>query len=338
MTPGNRWILLAPRGRRAVGVVASRACAAGMSPCRAISTGSRSSLGKRRRTWRALQPPSASWQRSVSRDERSPDAFGPHWPAMPHDHFNETTFQTLHRTCVAAAMGVAAPASAQVVASTPPRPDVQGGFAQAKVEADAQYKIDKDACSSQSATRRTSASRGQGQGQDRQGHARPPREHGQGSQSARVVHAQADYDVAIQVCDDQAATEGRLREGSESRARQGQGRRQVDASPPIRPGRCGKRPRLARKRARRSATRITRVALEKCDALAGPRRIPAWSGRRCSSAVPDSGPVCRAAAITGGVGDQGVAAGGFLPGVFSSVAAGPGTGGRGSGSGAVRLW
>ena len=103
------------------------------------------------------------------------------------------------------------------------------GYAQAKKDADAQYKIDKDACSSlRGNANDICMAEAKGKEDVAKAEAEAAYENTPKTrEGARIAHAQADYNVTIERCDDLAGqTVGRLCKGSEGRVGQGQGGRQ----------------------------------------------------------------------------------------------------------------
>jgi len=187
--------------------------------------------------------------------------------------------------CVAAAMGVAGTASAQVVAANAPAtPMSKSGFAQAKVDADAQYKIDKEACASFSANAKDICV-AQAKGKDRVAKADAQAAYentAKARQSARVAHAQADYDVAIQKCDDQA---GNLKDVCVKEAKSGLVKGKADAKVDRVAADTRQEGAAKRTEAREEASTEKRdaefkVAIEKCDALAGPAKDSCVSGAK----------------------------------------------------------
>src|SRR5512141_3289151 len=110
---------------------------------------------------------------------------------------------------VSAGLGLAGAATAQVQvysSKTAATSTSKEGYALAKKNADAQYKIDNDACSSMSGNAKdicVAEAKGKeaiAKADAEAAHENTPkaREH------ARVAHAQANYDVAIEKCDDVA--------------------------------------------------------------------------------------------------------------------------------------
>jgi len=187
--------------------------------------------------------------------------------------------------CVAAAMGVAAPASAQVIAANAPvSPMSKAGYAQAKVDADAQYKIDKAACSSQSGNARDICL-AQAKGKDKvaKADAQAAFENtAKARESARVAHAQADYDIAIQLCDDQA---GNPKDVCVKEAKaelvKGKADAKVDrVAADTRQEGAAKRTEAREEASTEKRDAEFKVAIEKCDALAGPAKDSCVSGAK----------------------------------------------------------
>ena len=162
---------------------------------------------------------------------------------------------------IAAGLGVAGAASAQTypikTASTATMS--KSTYTAAKQDADAQYKVDKDACSSLSGNAKDICI-AEAKGKDNIAKAdaeaaftNTPKMR----QSARLAHAQANYDVAIEKCDDLAGNPKDVCvKEAKSAVRQGQGGKpRSTVSQPIR-ARTRRRSRLtpARKRPPTSAT------------------------------------------------------------------------------------
>lgn len=187
--------------------------------------------------------------------------------------------------CVAAAMGVAGSASAQVIAANAPvAPMSKAGFAQAKVDADAQYKIDKEACSSQSGNAKDIClARALGKDKVAKADAQAAFENTpKARQSARVAHAQASYDVAIEMCDDQA---GNPKDVCVKEAKAELVKGKADAKVDRVAADTRQEGAAKRTEAREEANTEKRdaefkVAIEKCDALAGPAKDSCVSGAK----------------------------------------------------------
>ena len=150
------------------------------------------------------------------------------------------------------------------------------GYVQAKKDADAQYKTDKQSCASLSGNAKDICM-AEAKGKDDVAKAEAAAAYEntpKTRESARVAHAQASLQGQHgEVRRPGGQPEGRLRQGSEGRARQGQGRRQG------RPCRDRRRQDAAIKQADASKEANAdkrdadyKVAIEKCDALAGPAK------------------------------------------------------------------
>jgi hypothetical protein len=107
---------------------------------------------------------------------------------------------------VAAGLGIAGPAAAQTSSHRAASTAMTNSHALAATNADAQYKIDKDACSSMNGNAKDICL-AQAKGKDNVAKAdadaafeNTPK----ARQTARVAHAQALYDVNRQKCDDLA--------------------------------------------------------------------------------------------------------------------------------------
>src|SRR5512147_996321 len=110
---------------------------------------------------------------------------------------------------VSAGLGFAGAASAQVQVYAPKTaatPMSKEGYALAKKNADAQYKIDNDACSSLSGNAKDiCVAEAKGKETVAKADAEAAYESTpKAREHARVAHAQASYDVAIEKCDDLA--------------------------------------------------------------------------------------------------------------------------------------
>ena len=161
----------------------------------------------------------------------------------------------------------------------------------AKANADTQYKVDKDACASLSGNAKDICI-AQAKGKDNVAKADAEAAYEntpKARENARVVHAQANYDVAIEKCDDLA---GNRKDVCVKEAKaelvKGKADAKVDrVSADTQPRRCdeaGRRPQEANAEKRDAEYK---VAIEKCDALAGPAKDSASAMRRRSSASPE---------------------------------------------------
>jgi hypothetical protein len=186
---------------------------------------------------------------------------------------------------VAAGLALAGPAAAQMyapkTASTPAAKDV---YTAAKSSADAQYKADKVACSSLSGNANDiclAAARG------KEGIARAEAEAAyentpKARESARVAHAQASYDVAIEKCDGLAGN-GRdvCVKQAKSELVKGRSEAKVDRVTADTNNDAATKQADARKDAQAAARDAEfKVAMEKCDVLAGGAKDTCADGAR----------------------------------------------------------
>ena len=110
---------------------------------------------------------------------------------------------------ITAGLSIAGTASAQTYAvrtTSPSTPMTKDTYAMAKKEADAQYKIDKDACSSLSGNAKDICV-AEAKGKDNVAKADAEASYAntpKARETARVAHAKATYDVSIEKCDDLA--------------------------------------------------------------------------------------------------------------------------------------
>jgi hypothetical protein len=108
---------------------------------------------------------------------------------------------------VTAGLGLAGSGVAQTYSpKTTSTPMSKDNYTLAKTNADAQYKIDKDACSSQSGNANDiCVAEAKGKDNVAKADAEAAYENTpKARQNARIAHAQANYDVAIEKCDDLA--------------------------------------------------------------------------------------------------------------------------------------
>jgi hypothetical protein len=178
---------------------------------------------------------------------------------------------------VSAGLGFAGTAAAQLYASkTTVTPMSKDSYAMAKTNADAQYKIDKDACSSLSANAKDICI-AEAKGKDNMAKAdaeaayqNTPKHR----ENARLVHAQAAYDVAIEKCDDLA---GNAKDVCVKEAKAALVKGKADAKVDRVVADTRQDAAVKQTEARKEASADKRdadykVAIEKCDALAGPAK------------------------------------------------------------------
>ena len=174
----------------------------------------------------------------------------------------------------AAGLGFAGAATAQMMAPTSyPTPMSKATYTQATKDADARYKLDKEACASLSGNAKDiCVAQAKGRDHVAKADAEAAYKHTpKARESARIAHAQANYDVAVEKCDDLA---GNLKDVCVTEAKaelvKGKANAKVDRVA------ADTRQESATKQAdaRKDATADMRdaeykVAIEKCDALAG---------------------------------------------------------------------
>jgi hypothetical protein len=178
---------------------------------------------------------------------------------------------------VAAGLGVAGPAAAQTYApKTTSTPISKDSYAVAKKNADAQYKIDNDACASLSANAKDiCVAEAKGKDNVAKAEAQAAYENTpKARENARVAHAQAKYDVAIEKCDDLS---GNPKDVCVKEAKAGLVKGKADAKVDRVTAVTRQEASTKQVEARKDASADKRdaeykVAIEKCDALAGPAK------------------------------------------------------------------
>lgn len=185
--------------------------------------------------------------------------------------------RTMIALCVTAAFGFAAPMAAQAASTNAgAAPLSKDAYASAKKDADAQYKIDKDACASQSANARDICM-AQAKGKEKTAKAdalaayeNTPKHR----ESARVAHAQWGYDVSMQKCDDLAGNaKGVCVKEAKAELVKGKADAKVDrVAADTRADGSAKRTEARVEASADKRDADYKVALEKCDALAGPAK------------------------------------------------------------------
>ncbi|MEO8345011.1 MAG: hypothetical protein ABI607_04885 [Betaproteobacteria bacterium] len=175
---------------------------------------------------------------------------------------------------VAAGLSTAGTAVAQTYASKTAAPAMsKEGYTLAKNNADAQYKVDKDACATLSANAKDICI-AQAKGKDsvakadaEAAYANTPK----ARESARVAHAQAGYDVSIEKCDDLAGN-GKDVCVKEAKAGLVKGKADAKVDRVTTDARQESAVKQAEVRTEANADKRNadyKVAIEKCDALAG---------------------------------------------------------------------
>ena len=177
----------------------------------------------------------------------------------------------------AAGLGVAGASAAQTLApKTTATPMSKDTYAAAKASADAQYKVDKDACASLSGNAKDICI-AQAKGKDNVAKADAEAAYEntpKARESARVAHAQANYDVSKEKCDDLA---GNRKDVCVKEANAELVKGKADAKVDRVAADTGHDAATKQADARADASIEKRdaeykVAIEKCDALAGPTK------------------------------------------------------------------
>ncbi len=179
---------------------------------------------------------------------------------------------------VAAGLGIAGPAAAQMMNApkTAAMPMSKDSYTAAKTSADAQYKIDKDACASMSGNAKdicvaeAKGKEGIAKAEADAAYENTPK----ARESARVAHAQATHDVAIQKCDDLAGNpkDVCVKEASAALVK-GKADAKVDrVAADTRHDAAAKQADASKEANADKRDAEYKVAVEKCDALAGPAK------------------------------------------------------------------
>src|ERR1700687_5877477 len=174
---------------------------------------------------------------------------------------------------VTAGLGFAGSGAAQMN-SPMTAPMSKASYTQAVKDADAQYKIDNDACSSLSGNAKDICVAGaKGKASVAKAEAEAAYKHTpKARENARIAHAQASYDVAIEKCDDLAGNRKDVCvKEAKSELVKGNANAKVDRVAADTSHEAATKQAEARKDAsaeKRDAE--YKVAIEKCDALSGP--------------------------------------------------------------------
>ena len=178
---------------------------------------------------------------------------------------------------VSAGLGFAGTASAQTYASkSTVTPLSKDGYAMAKTDADAQYKVDKDACASLAGNAKDICM-AEAKGKDNVAKADAEAAYqntAKHRENARVARAQANYDVANEKCDDLA---GNAKDVCVKEAKAGLVKGKADGKVARVVADTRQDAAMKQTEARTEANADKRdanykVAIEKCDALAGPAK------------------------------------------------------------------
>jgi len=186
---------------------------------------------------------------------------------------------------VTAGLALAGPAAAQMYAPKPASVSTaKDVYTEAKTNADAQYKIDKDSCSSLSGNSRDiclAAARGKegiARAEAEATYERTPK----AREDARIAHAQASYDVAVEKCDELAGN-GKDVCVKQAKAElvKGKSDAKVDRVTADSNDDAATKQAEARKEARAAERDAEfKVAMEKCDVLAGGAKDTCVDGAR----------------------------------------------------------
>ena len=176
---------------------------------------------------------------------------------------------------VTAGLGFAGASAAQMN-SPMTAPISKASYTQAVKDADAQYKIDKDACASLSGNAKDiCVAEAKGKANVAKAEAEAAYKHTpKARENARIAHAQANYNVAIEKCDDLAGNRKDVCvKEAKSELVKGKANAKVDRVAAD----TNKEAATKQTEARRDASADKReaeykVAIEKCDALAGPAK------------------------------------------------------------------
>jgi hypothetical protein len=187
--------------------------------------------------------------------------------------------------CATAGLALAGTAAAQMAPSSMPAPPLsKDGYALAKSNAESQYKIDKKACDSLSANAKdVCVAQAKGKENVAKADAQAAYENTpKARENARVELAKANYDIAIEMCDDQA---GNPKDVCVKEAKAGLVKGKADAkvdrvAADTRQDGAAKRAdaRVAASADKRDAE--YKVAIEKCDDLAGAAKDSCVSGAK----------------------------------------------------------
>jgi hypothetical protein len=176
---------------------------------------------------------------------------------------------------VTAGLGFAGTCAAQMNAPMS-APISKANYSQAVKDADAQYKIDKDACASLSGNAKDiCVAEAKGKDNVAKAEAEAAYKHTpKARENARIAHAQATYNVAIEKCDDLA---GNPKDVCVKEAKAALVKAKANANVDRVATDTNKEAATKQAEARKDASADKRdadykVAIEKCDALAGPAK------------------------------------------------------------------
>jgi predicted extracellular nuclease len=184
---------------------------------------------------------------------------------------------------VSAGLGFAGATAAQVKAPMT-APISKASYTQAVKDADAQYKMDKDACASLSGNAKDiCVAEAKGKASVAKADALAAYKHTpKDRENARVAHAQANYIVAIEKCDDQAGNRKDVCvKEAKSELVKGKANAKVDRVAADTNKEAATKQTEARKDASADKREAEyKVAIEKCDALAGAAKDSCVSGAK----------------------------------------------------------
>ena len=190
---------------------------------------------------------------------------------------------------VTAGLGFAGASAAQMNAPMT-APISKASYTQAVKDADAQYKIDKDACSSLSGNAKDICV-AEAKGKDNVAKAEAEagyKNTAKARENARIAHAQANYDVAIEKCDDLTGNpkDVCIKEAKAALVK-AKANAKVDRVATDTRKDAGTKQADARKDANADKRDADyKVAIEKCDALAGPAKDACVSNAKVQYGKP----------------------------------------------------
>jgi hypothetical protein len=176
---------------------------------------------------------------------------------------------------VTAGLGFAGTAAAQMSAPKA-APVSKASYTQAVKDADAQYKVDQDACASLSGNAKDiCVAEAKGKSAVAKAEAEAAYKHTpKARENARIAHAQANYNVAIEKCDDLAGNRKDVCvKEAKSELVKGKANAKVDRVAADTTKEAATKQAEARKDASADKREAEyKVVIEKCDALAGPAK------------------------------------------------------------------
>jgi hypothetical protein len=192
---------------------------------------------------------------------------------------------------VTAGLGFAGTGAAQTYTSkTTSTPMSKDSYTMAKKNADAQYKIDQDACSSLNGNAKDICV-AEAKGKDNVAKAEAEagyKNTAKARENARIAHAQANYDVAIEKCDDLTGNpkDVCIKEAKAALVK-AKANAKVDRVATDTRKDAGRKQADARKDANADKRDADyKVAIEKCDALAGPAKDACISNAKVQYGKP----------------------------------------------------